>query len=336
MTRKGYIATILLGIIGLSSSLMTLVAISNDASTVDSKIYVLDSINHTFDSIQITQNKLGLVKKTVTPQKELEIKNTNRLISYNELTYNLYPNYMLWIIIISLGISLAFSLIPFLNHLIQLTGNDLTMLRFYSTIGLAILSSVLIFYMGQRSAVGRIFAITNLIEYTAILFKHPHWVLNGATGLILLPNFFCLGGNFMIVDKLLDDTRKIDFKSLIYYHKLFSQFLVISAVLLVFGVLSSSLLRMSVLDVLPSDMSYLFPAQFVISYSLIFTFFLLIFYLPGEFLFRHKLSIIKEGATENELIRIKEIESKTNVFKLGISMLAPILSGILLESLKTL
>ncbi|XOV94428.1 MAG: hypothetical protein ACFHWX_06925 [Bacteroidota bacterium] len=332
MNPSAYFLNIALGVFSFCSSILILVSISEEATIVDSSVYVVDSGMTKFDEITIQNNKLNFEKNPVTIEEKEMIAESNH-ITYQEMLFNLSPNYLIWIILVSLGVSTAFTLVIPVWFRFTESISDFPKQRKVIYFLISFISVSIVFVVGQFSAHGRIFAITTLIEYTGILFKNPIWVLGILTGFMILPNWFCLGGNFAIISKVLT-TKNITLESLVHYHSRFSFFLIVSSILLVFGVFSSTFLRLSVLDHFSSQYGFLFPSQFVISYSIVFTFFLLVFYLPGELVLRDKFNTIKHGLSEEELKQLDDVLSRLNIFKLGVSLLAPILSGFLLETLR--
>ncbi len=337
MTVRSYVIIVILGITGFCGASLKLISISKEAAVIDKAIFVVDTSKQStpHDTLFIKNNKLRLKKKSLTGNsvdKREELLDSS-WISYRELTYNLYPNYLSWIMIVSIGIGIAFACWPLTIGGVQRISGKESLLHWIIYILCALLSTAIIFAIAQLSAKGRLFPITKLIQYTDIMFDSPFVVLGWVTALIMSPNIFCLTGNFMVLRQAIKEEHV---SGILRLHRHFNQFLTVASILLVFGVLAPTYLRLSILDFLPAKMDYLFPKQFVMAYSLVFTFFLVIFFLPVELIFRHRFAQLKEISNTEERNQIDQLLSGSNVFKMSVSFLAPVLANIFLDSVTSL
>lgn len=337
MDLKGYFLSIALGIIGFCAGIIILPWLSiQSVASVDSKIYVVDSKPNSKLGVHniITINKDPLnFKNSTIKSSTVDVDDIN-LITYKQLSFSVNPSFLLWIIVISIAIAIAFALIPMLLYLLKSVSNNMSRKTVYIYSIVALFSFGITFAFAQFFGFGKILTITELIKYSNILFSRTQIVMICIPIILLIPCVLSLIGNYMIVSQIVKINSQTEIKTLIALHKKFSTFLVVSSVMLVFGVLSPSLLRMSILEIIPANLFYLFPKQFVISFSLIYTFFLILFYMPVELLFRNKFVDIKFKLDENEKEELDEILSKMSVFKIGLTIFAPIISTVFMESLK--
>lgn len=237
--------------------------------------------------------------------------------------------------VLSSGIAFSLSLYPYLIYV--LGRFKLPEAGFVKSLPylISFFAVAIIFYVAHKVPDSLLYQVPQILEQTGLFFQFPQWIITTTVIILMLPNVLCLAGNFNLVRELFQ-IDKVSLVQLHELHKRYTHFLLFSSILLVFGVVCSSLLRLSLLNALPGTFEYLFPPQFVLSYALVFSVFLILFYLPTELVFRAKLEPIKLEANERELKKIEKMESQTNIFKLALSLLAPVISGILIEVLKSL
>lgn len=338
MTIKGYILSIALGIVGFCSTLFGLFYLSIENATLDKNLIIVDSAKNkgsiTVDTIHLYNNELSLERHKVSNSaNNTQLQGVN-VFSYSEVSFNLNPHYLLWMMIIGIGIGLAFASLPILSFFRKLSSAALHKKDIRTCGVLSIVTIVLILGIAQFSAHGRILSTVGLLNAANILFIYPGWVLGGISALSLIPNFICLHGNYCIVTDVLKSGKNYDIKRLLAIHGIYSKFLATASLFLGFGVLSSHYLRLSVLDVVTIDAYYLLPQQFVVVYSLVFTFFLILLYLPGELLLTSKITSKKRSLNDEERENVGETITKQSIFKTGLSLLAPALLGLILEAFK--
>jgi hypothetical protein len=334
-----YFVVILLGFLGFIGTSGTLILISNDTIIIDEWVYVFDQdlgdqnfqphSSIKYDQFRICNNGLGLTKKPSSVVDQLEIKKHN-YITYGAIIFNLNPDYLIWIMLVGLAVGIALASWPITFHLMKnvSTGLDKPTRRWTFIGAIVFLSMILGFaQMGFRS---HMFSAADVISITGIMFDHAAWTMLAISLLIISPNFLALTGNFRIVMQMNADLSLEDH---ILLHKKFTRFLIISSMILVLGVVTTTYFRLSVLGFFPVDYGYLFPDQFVFAYSLVFTFSLVLLFLPVDLAFRYQLFQRKKSASETESKIIDHLLAQGSIFKLGFSLLAPVIANILLDGL---
>jgi len=333
VTIKNYAIIIALAFTGFIGTCLYLIDNSREASVIDKTVVIYDDDKSHFDTLHFKSNLLKLEKRPVAKLDTAKVKVAGSDVRFGELTFNQNPNYLIWIMLIGAATGVAFASWPIALFLFKdvKKGVDLEKNVQAFVIGAIILFSV--FAMAQLSAGGRIFGIAKIIDYAGIMFENPGAVLGVVTVFIMSPNFIAVPANFLIAYKL---EKEDDLHSQILLHKRFTQFLTISSVILVFGVITPTFLRLSVLGFFPSQYAYLFPSQFVFAYSLVFTFSLAAIFLPVEFAFRNRFIKKKKEATEGDKELIDKVLSQVSIFKIGLSTLAPVLVNILLDGVNSI
>lgn len=335
MQLRGYFLTLALGILGFTITIFSLNYISVGRLNVDAQIYIVDNKDSLLvhDTLMVKSPIQTLSKKS-QPAKVTE-SNKPR-VSIKQISFSYHPMYIVWILIISIGIGFALALIPYLISQLAKLYREVSWRTFISATSSAVLTALLVLFMSQISAEGNVYRITDLLEHLNILFNNPKTILLIITSIFLVPNLLSTGGAFIIIAKVLRGRANMTMIELQQLNNKYSLFMIISSIMLVFGVLSGTFLRASVLEYLPATYHFLYPNQFVITYSLIFTFFMIIFYLPGELLLRNRMTEMKAGLSEEEIQHFEQTNSSYSLYKTGISILAPLLSTMVLEGLNNI
>ncbi|WP_417602120.1 hypothetical protein [Owenweeksia hongkongensis] len=338
MNIRGYILSIVLGILGFCATLFGLFHLSIENATLDEALIITDGTRYStptsIDTLCLYKNELLLTRRELQEVNEnFEVEDKN-VFSYSELSFNINPHYLLWMMIIAIGLGLSFASLPVLHYYRTQSSSSLNRRDIRTCLVLSLLTIVLILGIAQFSAQDRIVSTVGVLQATNILFQYPGWVLGGISALSLIPNFICLVGNYCIVTDVFKNEEGYGITKLLDIHRIYSKFLVTASLFLGFGVISSHYLRLSVLDIMPEGATYLLPQQYVVVYSLVFTFFLILLYLPGEVLLTSKINAKKLGLSEEVKKNIGETISKQSILKTGLSLLGPALIGLILEVFK--
>jgi hypothetical protein len=245
----------------------------------------------------------------------------------NSILFSNNPYFVLWATIISITIALSIAVLPYIYILLKSILLNTSHRLF---IGLAILSSILmpiIFVVTSYFNANIIVSGVALLQSNLLLFKSPELTLNIIILIMFIPNFMCLHGNLMInwnLTKLSDSQSAEKVRQL---YKNYSTLLIIVSISMVLGVVSLSLLRLSFVEMLPEHIASEFPEQFILAYALTMSFFVILFYLPTEI---HFSQIFKSESFQKDSHGITKEQS---VFKIALSMLSPMIIGVIMELL---
>jgi len=257
------------------------------------------------------------------------VGNTN-YVYYPSTYFNRHPSFLLWSSCVAIGMGFAFGMCPLLfAYWRSGKGKWLALLS-------AVLAIVVVFASAHLWHLHLILLPATFMELSRTLLYPNTWLLNTFTIGFLVPPLLALAGNFMLTGRLLayhHYNRGFRLGHLLAIKRQSMWLLVASSVMLVFGIITSSLLRQTVLEAAGAGNSFIFPEQFVTAYSLVFTFFLVIFYLPGNLVLYRLIGKIKRGGTAVNAQAAKAYSVKES-FELAIAIGAPVISGLLLELLK--
>ena len=330
MNISSYVFVLILGMLGFGATSLILINKSKESITIDAKVYVLDSASATYDVLRIKSNELGFKRNSLDSLKVAPEIVKDQSITYSQLIFNLNPNYLIWIMLISIGIAVGLASIPISSFLLMDISSKDTRKQVVISFIASLVSLFMVFVMAQFAGKEKLLIIPRTIDLTGIMFDRPEVVLGVVTGLIMLPNIVCVAGNFYIFSRI---KKVANVDEQIKLHRRFTQFLTITSILLVFGVLTPSYLRLTVLGFFPEGYDYLFPKQFVFAYSMVFTFALIILFLPVELAFRFRFNELRESSTMKQKSQIDSVLSQTSVFKMGLSLLAPVIANMFLDGI---
>ena len=342
MSFKNYVLSLIIGVISFSATLVVLNLESAENATLNAQVFVIDHLDSlqkatlVIDTLTINNNVLALKKHRIEntfTQEEVEDLKT---VTYAQLSASKHPSFLLWALLIAMTVSLSIAILPFLYHITSELISHLNKATSVGLTALAVLLLSLVFIISGGGGSDIVISGKKIMELTGIMLKHPKYVLTPLVIIMFLPSLFCLRGNLLVIFRLLTHTSELSIPEIVDLHKLFSKMLVISSISLVIAVVTTTLLRMSILELLPTNAAYLYPPQFVGAYGLIFTFFLIIFYLPGEYLLRIMVAQKVTVLPKEEAEAVESTIDTQSIFKLGLSILAPIIMGLLSEVLKFL
>lgn len=259
----------------------------------------------------------------------------------SELLFHLNPHFLVWLVLALTMLGISFGIFPFVLNKIRiikyafLIPYQVVVAFFLVAILVGILFSVLIVLNPY------LVSFADWIFHLGILFKN-HGVLNF---IIIIPTIVGLSsliGILLIYRASL--TLKIDTDNIASFKKKFTKlkeamkfFLTVSTTLITFAVFTSATLRIAILHEVKVDNFQIIPIEFIYLYGLQFTIVLAIFYLPISYQLKQKgihfISFNKEnnkGSDESFSDLSKFIDESTyENFKVGLSILAPLISSIL-------
>lgn len=341
MTIKGFIISILLGVIGFTVTIAVISVNAKDDSTHNSRLVIVNNTEDLrkdsliFDTISLISNKLNLAKHSMLNTLTIDEIKKGKVFTYKQINFSIHPYFMVWVVLISISVGLSLAIIPYLIMLIR-EYEMKSPVYIHLKIGvLSVLSISLIFNVTSLATRNMIINVVDIISTTNILFDNSETIITVIIAILFVPNIFCLHGSFIIVSTLFKNLSKTNLDQIREFQNKYSQFLYISSVALVLGVITTSLIRYSILDVLPENLQFLMPKQSVASYGITLTFFLILFYLPGELLISKLLQDAKAKKAADDSTSVKD-NKEQSVFKIGLTMISPALIGFLLDGFKFL
>ncbi|TRX58436.1 hypothetical protein FNH22_13910 [Fulvivirga sp. M361] len=324
--------SILLSVVGFATSVMLIPELLNVNPPVNRPVYVVnDSLAIKYVDTLIFSNKplkFRLQEVSQTTGRQLETRH-GQLALYTEFYFNHNPKLLLWIGFMAVGIAFALAMLPHLLHYFLQMKNNKKWLALLASF----LSISVVFYFAHYSTSNLSLLPPRIMTLGRLLFYSNDWILQLLVSIYLIPSLFALAGNFMITNVLTRyyvSKKRASLKKLLKLKRHSFWLLTASSVMLVMGIVTSSLLRESILTAAGPAHDYLFPFEFVLAYSLSFTFFLLIFYGPanvllGELIAKKKEEATSEGQKPSAAFSVRES------FELSLSILAPVISGLLIE-----
>ena len=318
-----YIVSLLLAVLWYVMSTIVLVSLTN--KTVPENTGKTANEIHQIDSLR--RSYLHSLSEDERAKVSEQIELTNR-----QLFFNKHPQFMLWIGVVSMGISLSIAFIPWFYAEYRQRFNFLSkkVKSLYAL--LAFLSIVAVFFVAHFPANDLMLQPTQIMADAHIMFADlGEEVMGTLIFLQFIAPLAALFINFLVLhhtavklksDELLPVARLSELQS-------FAQnLLLVSSLMLVFGIISTSLFRKSILgffDAAPQ----VFPKEFVIIYGCIFTFFLFVFYTPTQ-LALNKLAQKHSHLSMSDADASKGVVNNKLIASV-LSFLAPLLSSILLE-----
>ena len=324
--------SILLSVAGFATSVMLIPGLLNVNPPVNRPVYVVnDSLAVTYvDTLTFSNKPLKFKLQEVSPTAGRELENRHgQLALYSEFYFNHNPKLLLWVGFMAVGIAFALAMLP---HLIYYFLQIKSRKKWLALVA-SFLSISVVFYFAHYSTSHLSLLPPRIMTLGKLLFYSDDWILPLLVSIYLIPSLFALAGNFMITNVLTRyyvSKKKASLKRLLTLKKQSFWLLTASSIMLVMGIVTSSLLRESILTAVGPAHDYLFPFEFVLAYSMSFTFFLLIFYGPGnvllgELIAKKKEEALREGQKPLAAFSVRES------FELSLSILAPVISGLLIE-----
>jgi len=256
----------------------------------------------------------------------------DRVFLSERLKLNLVPRYLTWGMVQAVCLGLIFAFLPSVYYLF----NTLNMGRErWKYLGLSLIAISLIFgisgYFQQQTMTGPVEIMT---KYQVLIGDNSVWFNAVITILYLIPAGVTLAVNFVLIQRSLTDGYLKE--NLDYIKQTYNKLLRYTTVILVLGILVTDLLRQAIIEVVGAQNAYLFPKEFVIGYSLVFSFFILIFY--GPLGYKVLTAANKEYAEKHQEENPSSTKSKSflarwdpRFVEITLSTLAPIITAILLE-----
>ncbi len=275
--------------------------------------------------------------------------NPNIRLGYEKHFMSYNPLFLAWMALISVmtgfSASLSFVLSNEIKDLKRIFNLDRKDMRFIYLFTAAI--ALGIYFTKSNKHVQTLF---ELMEDGKILVWHPRW-LEILVIISLVAGCFAVAGQLTInkaidtlaasVNSLAPQAQKDQLKRFKFLSAKLKGFLMIGAVLIVFTIITTDMLRRAVLaEIILSDKHNIFPREFVYLYGMIFTFFLALVYLPIHYRLKYKGEcMVQELDAKNEEARhlvdsftLKETPLEN--FKVAFSILAPVVSSLVPELLK--
>ncbi|MEL7003328.1 MAG: hypothetical protein AAFN93_11420 [Bacteroidota bacterium] len=331
-----YTLSILLAIIGFVTSVVLTKNLLHFYPPIEREIYVVDSANINYlDTIKIDNRYLNFQAHVANSddKKMLEAKK-DQLALYSEFYFNDNPSLLLWMTFMAIGIAFSFGMTPLLGYFFFTMESTR---KIHAGIA-ALAGMVLVFFFAHFGSNGIILLPPRIMELTHLLYFENEWLLQTLVGAYMIPPLLSLASNFVILDELVQyktGKKDVEPKRLLKLKKSLFWLLSASSVMLVMGIITSSLLRETVISAVGNENANFFPSDFVLAYSIVFTFFLLLFYVPGNLLLGDILSSNRFGANTSEQKKDSNNGySNKESFELSLSILAPVISGLLIEWLK--
>lgn len=279
----------------------------------------------------ISQNESAKLKILGLEKEVSNTENIDFTLLQISNTHNEY--FLLWIVLVSSICGMSMASLPLLLRLYNMSFPGDKPREYILFFGLATLSIIAVGIISHLPAEKYLTSTFAVMIKTRSLLLHPSRDIGITVGVFFLPPLIALAGNFRFLKMAalgFDKMKEIDvFKA----HRVYMIYLVVASVLLVSAVITTSLLRLSLLSVISEDIHWLFPKHFVIVYGLCFTFFLILFYLPSHLLFMEKLYDLKLRDDNNGIETMYIKYSSYNHIKGLVTMTAPLLTGVVMDLL---
>ena len=323
---KIYYKSIPLGILIFVIVAFTLPSKLNRHIPEKSTIYVVDTVYNYVDTLTI---------KTKQPNFQMNTSKSARMIlgslddssSYSNFLLNRNPKLLLWIMAQAMGLSLSYALLPFLIRIFSSLSTSRN--RKIIALGVSFLGVLLLLGINNFSQRDIVFTPPAIMEKTGVMFGDDAWIMPIIVILYLIPAWLALAANILLGIESIEKKSDTEFERVHEFRTKYLFVLRSASIILVFGIITTSLLQQSILAVIGEKYTILFPDEFVIVYSLNFTFFLVVFYLPVGYLI-----LIQNLQQESKSERSKEKKFDFRMLELLISTFAPILTGIMVEVFK--
>jgi len=249
----------------------------------------------------------------------------------DNMLFQLFPNFLLWAVLIACSVGFGAALIPTLLLDIAYLYRQHRKKYFLLITLFGFSCFVLINFLGNNRS-GNIYLPTNIFDHAIRFFHHPQLIFDLIVITMLLPSAIATIGYFLLMGLITSQLQgRNRIADILQHYQLFNKFLLASSIMLVLGVITTSLLRLFVLELIKPEYHAVYSIQSVIVYGLIFTFFLVLFYVPGAVLFYGKFQDLKTDADQETKERIENELSQRNYFKMALTLVAPFASSLLLE-----
>lgn len=320
---------------------VTLFIITNDIRQTGywHKLYrVTNSVNLYVDTVSVIHQQ-QIAAPIVEDQVEF-----GKDIIFKKLLFHYNPEFMSWVVVISIMMAFAAGVFPLLIMTIFQIYKVFNF-NFRSLAELILLTLIigLIISLNGSSNPYYLSAI-EVIEKFEILLNET-WKLKLIIIFTLIISTIPVFGQLLVnksINRLpiiinINDglsLKEIKFQFLLLRNNL-KYFLIINSILIVFSIITSELIRKSINAEIQVSLD-VFPKTFVYMYGLVFSFFLAIIYLPIYFRLQLKGRLIKNSVPQNENTQnefsIAEVfsvrESPIETVKIILSILAPVLTSL--------
>lgn len=256
----------------------------------------------------------------------------------NKLFFHHNPEFLTWLVLICTMLGISFAVMPLLldrlfklHSIFQLQG-----WFYWLTLTLAVLiGAVFTLLLGGNPY---LMSYVDWIEKLDILFQSI-WILHMVILIPMLSGLIALVGMLVTsksVSSVNYENEPSGFKdNLVFLNRSLKFFLGVATLLITFAVYTSGALRKAILQEVVVKGVDMVPIEFVYLYGLQFTFVLAVFYFPIYYQFKSKtegyisyLQSTGKTLADDQKVLLTQ-ESLIDGLKIGISILAPLLSGVL-------
>jgi hypothetical protein len=334
---------ILLGIFGSYKILF------NNIKTNADKSLHFKIENRTGDNIYFLR-----IRDSLTEDNNLNLKESigpssdNISIKARTITLNNNPKLLLWVIMMILMTATACGMLPaILDEIFRLIAICKPSPIDFILIGSFVIIIAYAAELYSSGDNGLLLSGFGIIKKFEILF-HDTWPPNLIIRIVLGVASFAFFGMLFVnfsINRLMNDIiihgaslPKL-FKALVHSLKFF---LFVISILIIFSVVTTSLLQQALNNVLKIDDFVFFPHEFIFAYGLVFSIFLAAVYIPVY----HNLKVNGEkivsylnesneiyNISDNEINQLELNENPLQNIKVSLTILAPLLTGVLSEIL---
>ncbi|MFC2152029.1 hypothetical protein ACFLSE_05825 [Bacteroidota bacterium] len=266
------------------------------------------------------------------------------------------PSLLVWIFIISAFMSISVGLIgPYINKILHTIKESKISITYRLTIiGSVLIIGLITFFLEHSNTSFLKYpveykTVADLLKEFNILLDDPKKTIKVAVGIMFSVAFTGMAG-LLILNKAINNIQSDSIKQKEEVHKVTLQynrlrsdlkFYLYSLSLLVAGsILTTGMLRESILTIIPSANDFIFPIEFVYLYGLSFSLILIIAYVPIFANLKYKSQKIVAGveglSAQYQPEKLKAIKEKLSVqstifdnIKVVISLLAPLITSFL-------
>lgn len=286
----------------------------------ETKIYILDGENDILGSLVIKPQRLIRdMQKDATAVTNAD-KDHIESLHVSKLLLSSNPKLILWLIFHVIGLSLSLALLPLLvSHFLSITESRWRMsVAFFASL----ISVVLLFILNTQSNEDILFVSGEIMTKTKVIFGEKNHLLNYIVSIYLVSACVGLAINILLGIEYIEGKKG----ELGEMKKMYWSALRATSVLLTLGIITTSLLQQSIITAIGKGYAALFPDEYVIAYSMHFSFFLLLFFAPVGYL------LYKDKEFDEEINPSKKLNLR--VIELTIAALAPMLTAIIVELIK--
>lgn len=244
---KIYYKSIPLGILVFVIVAFTLPSKLNRHIPAKSKIYVVDTVYNYVDTFTITTKRPNFQMNTSKPAR-MKLGSLDDSLSYSNFLLNRNPKLLLWIMAQAMGLSLCYALLPFLIRIFSSLSTSRN--RKIIALGVSFLGVLLLLGINNFSQRDIVFTPPAIMEKTGVMFGDDTWIMPIIVILYLIPAWLALAANILLGIESIEKKSDAVFERVHEFRIKYLFVLRSASIILVFGIITTSLLQQSILAVI--------------------------------------------------------------------------------------